>query len=142
MFKRFEYYQMNAGYPDFTENEITYDKIVSNNRNKDLKAEVRTMHISTDIKYAILNASKLDKGIILITVDSNDHVTSKVGMISGEVEINGELALSNILVEFAKYDGVFNEGDINGLPSYFLTTMRIKTGIELKFKGTTSFYVL
>lgn len=135
MFKRFEYYQMNAGYPDFTENEITYDKIVSNNRNKDLKTEVRTMHISTDIKYAILNASKLDKGIILITVDSNDHVTSKVGMISGEIEINGELALSNILVEFAKYDGVFNEGDINGLPSYFLTTMRIKTGIELKFKG-------
>lgn len=135
MFKRFEYYQMNAGYPDFTENEITYDKIVSNNRNKDLKTEVRTMHISTDIKYAILNASKLDKGIILITVDANNHVTSKIGRISGENEINGELALSNILVDFARYEGVFNEGDINGALSYFLTTMRIKVGIELKFKG-------
>lgn len=135
MFERFEYKQINAGYPDFTNNLVTFDKIVSNNRDSDLKKEIITGLISTDAKYCILNSTKIKDGVILITTDSNNKVLNKTGIISNVVETNGYLALSNILYDFGRYEGMWHTGIINSKNTTFTVTERNKIGIDLKLKG-------
>lgn len=136
MFERFEFNQINAGYLDFTSNIVTFNKVVSNNRNKDLKFESTTEYISTDAKYCILNPDGLTDGIILMCLDSNHVVMNKIGDISGQMETNGYLALSNIILDFGTYEGTFNSGIVNGKPRNFVTLYRGKIGIELIVKGT------
>jgi len=136
MFERFEFNQINAGYVDFTNNLVTFNKIVSNNRNKDLKFESTTEYISTDAKYCILNPDSITDGIILMCLDSNYVVMNKIGDISGQMETNGYLALSNIILDFGTYEGTFNTGIVNGREVSFTTLYRGKLGIELVVKGT------
>ena len=136
MFNRIELSQVNAGYEDFTDNLITFDSIVSNNRNKDIKKELRTSKISTDLKYAIESSTDLTNGIILIATDSTPtKVLNKEGIISGKTEVNGYMAYSNLLFDFGKYEGVWESGVMNSESVYFKFTKRNKLGQELIFKG-------
>lgn len=136
MFERFEFNQTNAGYVDFTKNLVTFNKVVSNNRNKDLKYESTTEFISTDAKYCILNPDGIQDGIILMCLDSNNVVMNKIGDISGQMETNGYLALSNIILDFGTYEGTYNTGMVNGKQREFKVLYRGKLGIELKVNGT------
>lgn len=135
MFEEYFYNQINSGYIDFTKNSVVFNKIVSNNRNTDLKKEYSTSLISTDARYCILNSTEIKEGIILITVDENDIVLNKTGIISGVVETNGYLALSNILYDFGRYEGMWHTGVMNGFNVFFTVTERNKLGTELKLKG-------
>ena len=137
MFETYKYEQKNAGYPDFTNNIIEYDKVVSNNRNKDNSKKVSTDLFTTDFGYCALNPNKIDdNALILIAVDDGNYILNQVGIISGNDETNGMMALSNLLVDFATYQGMWHEGTINGNFSYFKTTDRNKLGIELELEGT------
>lgn len=128
--------QINAGYADFTYNQVSFPKIISNTRNQDLKYVGTTSYMSTDIKYCILNPLELSSGLILLAVDANNLVIDKTGAISQAEEANGVLALSNILLEFGTYEGVWTDGVINGRDVKFKNTPRNKLGIELMLKGT------
>jgi len=135
MFEKYEYKQINAGYIDFTNNKVTFNKIVSNNRNSDLKKGYSTSIFCTDAKYCILNATEIKEGIVLITTDENNKVLNKTGIISGVVETNGYLALSNILYDFGRYEGMWHTGVMNEQNTTFTVTERNKLGTELKLKG-------
>lgn len=135
MFERFEYRQINAGYVDFTDNLVVFDKIISNNRNQDLKHEVETRYVSTDAKYCILNPNDISSGIILLAVDDDNIVMNKVGAISNNSETNGYMALSNLLLDFGRYSGVWHYGTMNNRLVNFVVTHRNKLGINLKVEG-------
>ena len=136
MFEIFKYTQFNSGYPDFIDNKIEYNKIVSNNRNKDKNIEFKTEIFSTDIKYAIQNPASVSDGIIFLCLDSNNVVTSKQCDLIGAVEVNGFVSTSNILKDFATYEGLTNVGLVNSIPRSFATTQRCKIGIDIMLKGS------
>jgi len=135
MFEHYKYNQINSGYVDFTNNTVLFNKIISNNRNTDLKKEYSTSLISTDAKYCILNSGDIKEGVVLITTDDNNNVLNKTGIISNVVETNGFLALSNILYDFGRYEGMWYSGVMNGFDVFFTVTDRNKLGTELKLKG-------
>lgn len=143
MYEKITFDQINSGYPDFTRNLIKYPKIVSNNRNQDLIFENETRHLSTDVKFCILNPDSLSDGIVLIVVDENNRVPGDICQISGQKETNGKLALSNLLTEFGTYEGVWTDGSINGVDQKFKVSQRNKIGIEIVQQGTklSSFYL-
>ena len=135
MFEKFEFNMVNSAYPDFCNNTTTFDKMVSNNRNQDSKLSLETTLISSDIKYCILNPSEISDGIILCAFDSKNILINSKCILSGEVEPNGVLSLSNILYDFATYEGIWIQGKINELYSNFRNTKRTKLGIEITLKG-------
>lgn len=143
MFEKTIFSQINSGYPDFIDNTVTFNKIVSNNRNKDNKLDIKTEIFSTDVRYAMLNPSSVNDGIIMLCLDSNNVVLNKQCEISGSVETNGYLSVSNMLLDFGTYEGLVNIGKINNIPRNFKTTLRCKLGMELKLKGTMDslFYI-
>ena len=70
-------------------------------------------------------------------------VRSKIGFLSGVEEANGFLALSNIINDFGRYEGVWEKGIVNGIEKDFTTTSRTKKGDEILLKGisTSLFYI-
>ena len=151
MYNLIELRQVNAGGVDFTENTIIFDKIVSNKRNVDIKQELETSIFSTDLRYAIENGNDLESGVILITTknelkppDPEDPLVSiltivvrnKVGFISEVSEVNGYMALSNLLYDFGRYEGVWTEGTLNGAENTaFVYPTRSKQGDEILLRG-------
>ena len=133
MFSLIEYNTINSGYKDFAKSKITFDKIVSNKRNQDIKQTYTTEISSTDIRYCIENPADLENGMILATHD-NYVVRNGMCPISGVEYENGELAISNLLTNF-KYEGVFTIGKINGSSVEFDVTTRTKSGKEFILKG-------
>ena len=143
MFAELYFNQINAGYIDFTNNVVKFDRVVSNNRNSNDKHESETELISTDAKFCVLNPNELREGLILLAVDENNVVRNKPGFISNLEETNGYLAISNILYEYGRYEGVWHVGEVNSVMSNFTTTQRNKIGIELSLSGRKEslFYV-
>lgn len=127
--------QINAGYVDFTDNEITFPSIVSNNRNQDLVLEEQTELISTDLRYCLENPNNLDNGLVMVVTDNSLNVLNQIAPISGTEQVNGYLAISNLLVDYWTYEGVYTNGQINGTDYVFQQSFRSKLGTELKFKG-------
>lgn len=134
MYSLIEYNMINAGYQDFTENKITFNKIVSNKRNEDIKLNVTTSIISTDVRFCVENPTELENGMILVNHDGLHTMINAIVPISGVLFDNGNLALSNILKNF-KYEGVFLEGYINGGFTQFDITSRTKDGKDFILKG-------
>lgn len=143
MFDEFIYNQVNAGYVDFTGNKVSFDHVISNNRNSDNKAVIDTEYITTDAAYCILNPTSLKQGIILLATDGTGNVMNHTGRISMSEETNGFLAMSYLLYEFGRYEGVWHVGVMNGENVNFNTTIRNKLGIELALDGRKEslFYV-
>ena len=135
MFDEFLFNQVNAGYVDFTENNVTFDHIISNNRNKDSKLVSETEYMTTDARYCILNSTSLKDGIILLATDGSGKVINHVGRISGQIETNGLMATSYLLYEFGRYEGIWHYGSMNGEAVNFTTTIRNKLGVELALDG-------
>lgn len=143
MFERFEYSQSNAAYPDFVDNVVSFNKIISNNRNKDLKSISDNSIITTDLKYCMLNPLDLNEGIVMVAADANNAVMDRVCYLSGLSEPNGHLAISSVLDDYGRYEGVWLVGKINNFQKEFTTTKRTKLGIELSLKGNieSMFYI-
>ncbi len=149
MFNRIELRQVNASGVDFTDNLILFDKIVSNKRNIDIKLELETSIFSTDLRHVVENSTDLENGILFVALKTEQlptvtiTVRNKVGAVSGVSQSNGFMALANLLLDFGRYEGVWDEGTINGSNVTFVTTARTKKGKELKLKGALDslFYV-
>jgi hypothetical protein len=134
MFSIIDFKIANAGYKDFTENIITYEKIVSNKRNEDIRATISTKKTTTDIRYCIENPSDIENGVILLNYDSDNEVAVANVPVANVSFENGNLALSTLLNRY-KYEGVFLEGTINGNDVEFDITSRTKVGKEFLLKG-------
>jgi hypothetical protein len=134
MFSLVNFQIANSGYKDFTDNNITYDKIVSNKRNEDIRNTISTRKITTDIRYCIENPSDLENGMILLNHDAEYNTIVAHVPISNVSFENGNLALSNILNRY-KYEGIFFSGKINGVSVDFDVTTRTKVGKEITLKG-------
>lgn len=135
MFKEIIFNQINAEYIDFTNNKIEFDHMVSNNRNNDSVSEGSTEYISTDARYCILNPLSLSDGMILVAVGDDNKVINEMGRVSGLVEVNGLMSISNLLYEFGRYEGIWHYGTINNENVNFTTTIRNKMGVELTLDG-------
>jgi hypothetical protein len=127
---------IDAIYVDFTENTVEWPKIVSNKRIKDKKNTISIQYFTTDLRFAIENPNSMEDGVVLVAVDDDNNVRNIMGRLSGRIETNGYLALSHLLNEFGRYEGVYVEGFINEETAEFETTSRSKLGIELTLKGT------
>lgn len=114
---------------------VKSNKIVSNKRNQDLDSLVTTLIFSSDARYAVMNPNDLKDGLIIVAVGPDNKVMNKTGKISNLFETNGFLALSNILLDFLRYEGVWLEGKINGEYNTFSTSERNKVGVEIKVQG-------
>jgi hypothetical protein len=121
---------------------MEFDSIVSNNRNKDLKLTQKTEAISTDVAGGIVDSNNVDYGIMLIHVVDSE-VESRRGLLSGTDEVNGYLALSNLLIDFYTYEGIWDIGYINDREYQFRTLARSLVGGEITLKGKSDymFYV-
>jgi hypothetical protein len=109
--------------------------MVSNNRNNDSVSEGSTEYISTDARYCILNPLSLSDGMILVAVGNDNKVINEMGRVSGLVEVNGLMSISNLLYEFGRYEGIWHYGTINNENVNFTTTIRNKMGVELTLDG-------
>jgi hypothetical protein len=138
IYGNYEFSEINSGFQDFAESKITFDKIVTNKRNKDMRKEVESKILSSDIQYAIENPNGLENGIILVaydTVDDENIVRYGRGQITKTNVMNGDLALSTLLSTYSKYEGVWRHGYINGELSYFPYTKKVKRGDAIRLKG-------
>ena len=137
IFGTYEYNEINSGYKDFKSSKITFDKIVSNKRNKDLKKEITAKYISTDIQYAIENPNSLENGMILVAYDAGDENIVKYGsgQITGNLMPNGDLSISTLLRRYANYEGVWTRGYINDELVRFPYTKKVKKGDVFTLKG-------
>lgn len=129
------YKSINSGFIDFSDNNIVFPQLPSNSRNNSLKEEIETSVLSTDVRYCIQNPNDLDNGIILVALDSSNIVMNKVGLLSKSMETNGYLAISNILIDFCTYEGIWLDGKINNANAKFKNTIRNKVGQEIMLKG-------
>jgi len=139
LFKRQEFDMTNAEYADFTKNYKTFDILPSNTRNKDLKSNVSTKILSTDLRYMLENSDSIDDGLLYVCVDVNDSnytVRNRIGLVRDRLEVNGFFALSNLLWDMGRYTGVWEEGTINGKTARFENLSRMKKGAEIMLKGT------
>lgn len=130
--------QNNSGYKDFKDNKVTFDRIVSGKRGKELKIENKIQYLTTDLRYCIENKSNLENGLILINyepVGDEYHVSYGETQIQGTSFLNGNLSFSSLLLNFCRYEGVFYEGYINGVKTTFKNTVYNKEGIEIEFLG-------
>jgi hypothetical protein len=134
MFSLVNFQIANSGNKDFNDNNITYDKIVSNKRNEDIRDTLATKKITTDVRYCIENPSDLENGMILLNHDSNFNTVVANVPISNTAFENGNIALSNILNRY-KYEGIFLNGKINDIPVAFDVTTRTRVGKEITIKG-------
>lgn len=127
---------INADYPDFVDNKLEFEKIVSNKRNRDSVSEVTTEYLTTDVKYCIESAANLDtNGLCLIAYDENNAMTSAYAPILGQIIENGDLALSVLLDRYGSYEGVWLTGKINGVDVNFDRSARTKIGRPIELKG-------
>ncbi len=117
MFRKFTIEAVNSGYKGFKENIVSFEKIVTNSRNKDLNLEHQTKIFSTDIQYAKENPNDLENGLIWLNIDSNDEVIRDKTSKNNTTEMpNGYFATSNFLEKgFMRYEGVWETGTINGV---------------------------
>lgn len=134
LFEEKTFGQINAGYVDFNNNTMTFDQIVSNNRNKDIAYEITTEIFTTDIRFCLENPNTLDNGLVLVLA-KNGEVINDTGFVSENEQQNGALCLSQLLHKYWTYEGVWVEGQINGNDYNFNNTIRAKIGTELKFRG-------
>ena len=137
IFATYEYNEPNSGYRDFKRSQITYDKIVSNKRNKDSKKELAAKYISTDIQFAIENPSSLDNGMILIA-HNDGTIRNGKGQITGANVPNGDLSISTLLSKYARYEGVWNKGYINDVQVNFPVTKGVRSGETITIKGVNN----
>ena len=135
MFAAIEYSSVNSGYRDFTDNIIEFNKIASNKRNRDLKLELKTEILSTDIKYCIENPGDLQNGLTLVVYDTSfKMITDYVPLLQKTFE-NGPIALSNLLLKYWTYEGVWSAGKINNVDAEFTVTYRTKLGKEIDLQN-------
>jgi hypothetical protein len=138
MFSLISFNVDNGGYKDFTNNKITFPKIVSNKRGKDISNTNKIDILTMDVRYCVEFPSDLSNGLVLVNHDdSYNSVSAYVPLANVEWE-NGNLALSNILNTFA-YEGVFSTGTINGTPRDFQVTIRSKKGKTITTKGIQNY---
>lgn len=130
------YEMVDAGYVDFTKQRLEFSKIVSNIRNKDKKKTITVNYISTDLRYAIENPNDLERGVILVCCDSENNIRNRIGHFSMREDPNGFMAMSNLILDFGIYEGVWVDGKHNDENIYFENTTRTKLGIEHTLKGT------
>jgi hypothetical protein len=127
MFRKITIETINSGYKGFKNNEILFEKIISNTRNKDLSFELKTKIFSTDLQYAKENPGDLENGLIWLDLDENDEVVRFTTNSYGNTEMpNGRLSTSYLLgTRIMKYEGVWETGTINGTgPKDFENTLR------------------
>jgi len=133
MFATIEHRMANSGYSDFSFTKFTFDKIVTNKRNQDIKSNKKTEYLTTDIQYCIENPDDLENGIVLVnyeTIGGENNVKYGTGFISGKSIPNGLLSLSNLAKTFGDYEGTWENGKINDEDVEFKYTLRVKEGLE------------
>lgn len=138
LFGTVKHMEINSGYEDFKDSTISFDKIVSNKRNRDLKKENQARLISTDIQYAIENANNLENGIILVAYENNgteNVIKYGTGQKTSTTVINGDLSISSLLSDYARYEGVWNYGKINNKDVNFKYTKKVRKGKDFVLKG-------
>jgi len=141
-----KYLFKNSGNIDFISSEVLFEKIASNKRGQDIKLEVSSKVLSTDLSWCLENRNGLDNGIVLIQYDTiNDiNVCRKgIGQNTKDSIINGELSCASLLVKYATYEGTWKQSKINNkgfnntLFDFYLykTTKHIRQGEEITIKG-------
>ena len=127
--------QINSGSEDFTKNTMKFEQAVSNNRNKDLLLEVTTELFTTDLGHCLRNPNDLTNGLVLV-LSKDGKIINDTGLVSGEEKENGALSLSQLLVKYWTYEGVWVEGQINDEDYKFNNPLRSKVGKEeIMFRG-------
>lgn len=141
-----KYIFKNSGNIDFTSSEVLFEKIASNKRGQDIKLEVSSKVLSTDLAWCLENRNGLDNGIVLIQYDTVNDINAcrkGIGQNTKESIINGDLSSSSLLAKYATYEGTWERGKINGKGRYndqdgyyqFSTTKYIRQGEEITMKG-------
>lgn len=135
-YSEYKFTMIDAGYVDFTNNKIRFGKESSNIRGKDRKKEITIHYITTDVQYCLENPNDLESGIVLLCQDSAGTQIDINGLVSGQKVSNGALSLSNIIMEYGRYDGTTIDGYVNGRAVSYETTSYTKVGIDHTLKGT------
>ena len=141
-----KYLFKNSGNIDFISSEVLFEKIASNKRGQDIKLEVSSKVLSTDLAWCLENRNGLDNGIILIqydTVNDINVVHKGIGQNTKDSIVNGELSIASLLAKYATYEGTWKQGKINGKgfnntqDSYYAykTTKYVRQGEEITIKG-------
>jgi len=116
MYNRIELNQVNASGVDFTENLITFPKIVSNKRGVDIKQKLETEIFTTDLRYVVENSSDLENGVLLIATSTKNtlEVTPQID----EIGFTGDygraiVTAGEVSALLDVYDGSSLEGAIS-----------------------------
>lgn len=141
-----KYLFKNSGNIDFISSEVLFEKIASNKRGQDIKLEVSSKVLSTDLAWCLENRNGLDNGIVLIqydTVNDINVVRKGIGQNTKDSIVNGDLSIASLLTKYATYEGTWKQGKINGKgfnntqDGYYLykTTKHVRQGEEITIRG-------
>jgi len=134
MYSLINFEMANAGYKDFNNNIITFPKIPSNKRDKDISLSNKVDLLTLDVRYCVEFPADLDNGLVLVNHDDSYNTIKATVPIANISWENGNIALSNLIYNFA-YEGVFSSGTINGKAKEFPVAMRSKKGKSITIKG-------
>ncbi|WP_159522881.1 hypothetical protein [Sunxiuqinia indica] len=130
--------ELNSSYKDFKRSEMIFDKIVTNKRNRDLKQELATKVICTDVQHAIEYRDELENGMLLVNyIDDGTSKTIRYGkgIITKKEVPNGLLSTPSLLRNFGNYEGTWSRGYIDGDIVNFKFTKKCRNGKQIKLKG-------
>jgi hypothetical protein len=130
---------INSGYIDFVNSEMEFEKIVSNRRRTDIRDSKVTKFMTTDIRYCMENPDDINNGVILLSyedVDGENQVSYANGILSKREIPNGQLAITNLVDLFGRFEGTWTTGRINDQLKDFLHTKWTMEGLEtIEIKG-------
>jgi hypothetical protein len=146
LFSLEKYSFKNSGNIDFISSEVKFDKIVTNKRGQDIKNEISSKILSTDVAFCIENRDSLDNGIVLMIYDTKNGdniVRYGRGQKTGKSIVNGDLSIASLLEKYATYEGTWKHGTINDKGFWnnqdgvydFYATKHLRQGQEIIIKG-------
>ena len=110
---------------DFTGLPVDYNNSCSND--EDITYQVG--EFSFDVSNIQNNPDVVNEGFVFMALDEdsgNYYINREIGVLSGDLKLNGHLAFSNLLPTYHTYGRMFEDGNMNGVDVSFVTWLRSK----------------
>lgn len=131
---RYEQWQFaEANGDDFIGMPIEYDENCTKKDDNKTKSYITSI-ITTDLAYIQTNQDKIsDEGFVVIATDGSDVLTED-GAITGETQLNGHLAIANLLDKYWRHNRPLSTGYMNGALETFESTQKIRKLDEISIQ--------
>lgn len=125
---------MEAKNVDFVGDQIEYDEQCTIKETVSKTKKYDTNNITFDLAHVQTDQDNVsDDGFVIVATD-NTEVINEVGLISGELQLNGHLCLANLHYNYWRHSRILATGLMNGVQTNFLSVQKIRKLAEQQIK--------